>query len=84
MINISTPQKSTPQDQEESLVEKATHSKDKTVQDLAHGFLSGVDREGCNIKYPPKQAYIESELRKQNPGCDANLLYLKQKYGYNH
>lgn len=78
MTNISTLEKS--DQQEESLVEQAAHSKDMTVRDLANGFLSGVDREEPNIKYPSQQAYEEVELRKKHPGCDANLLYLQQKY----
>lgn len=78
MTNISTLEKS--DQQEESLVEQAAHSKDMTVRDLANGFLSGVDREGPNIKYPSQQAHEEVELRKKHPGYDANLLYLQQEY----
>ena len=78
MTNISTLERS--DQQEESLVEQAAHSKNMTVRDLAHGFLSGVVREGPNIKYPSQQAHEEVELRKKHPGCDANLLYLQQKY----
>ena len=64
------------------LLKNATTIHDTVVLDLTHGFLSGVDREGRNIKYPTKQSSIEIKIRKKSTFCDANLLYLQHKYKY--
>ena len=73
-----------PQQQETPLLNSSTCSHDAVVLDLTHGFLSGVDREGRNIKSASKQADIETKIKKKNAFCDANLIYLKRKYEYEH
>lgn len=54
-----------PQQQGTPLLNSSTCSHDAVVLDLTHGFLSGVDREGRNIKSASKQADIETKIKKK-------------------